>query len=98
MEEVLHWDLQTLPPVSYTHLDVYKRQGLHFVKSSYISEVKSNTQYLRKMQLYLEYWEKMEDSDLINQFQKHPTLSDLLLYACLLYTSQIIFTVHIIKI
>ena len=32
-----------------------KNDGLHFVKSSYISEVKSNTQYLRKMQLYLEY-------------------------------------------
>lgn len=54
---------------------------MHFVKSSYISEVKSNTQYLRKMQLYLEYWEKMEDGDLINPFKKHPTLSDLLLYA-----------------
>lgn len=33
------------------------------------------------MQLYLEYWEKMEDGDLINPFKKHPTLSDLLLYA-----------------
>lgn len=41
-----------------------KNDGLHFVKSSYISEVKSNTQYLRKMQLYLEYWEKKEDGDL----------------------------------
>ena len=58
-----------------------KNDGLHFVKSSYISEVKLNTQYLRKMQLYLEYWEKMEDGDLINPFKKHPTLSDLLLYA-----------------
>ena len=26
-----------------------KNDGLHFVKSSYISEVKSNTQYLRKI-------------------------------------------------
>lgn len=58
-----------------------KNDGLHFVKSSYISEVKSNTQYLRKMQLYLEYWETMEDRDLINPFKKHPTLFDLLLYA-----------------
>ena len=58
-----------------------KNDGLHFIKSSYISEVKSNTQYLRKMQFYLEYWGKKEDGDLINPFKKHPTLSDLLLYA-----------------
>lgn len=58
-----------------------KNDGLHFVKSSYISKVKSNTQYLRKMQLYLEYWAKMEDSDLVNPFKEHPALFDLLLYA-----------------
>lgn len=58
-----------------------KNDGLHFIKSKYISEIKSNTQYLRKMQLYLEYWEIMENSDLINPFKKHPTLFDLLLYA-----------------
>lgn len=58
-----------------------KNDGLHFIKSSYISEVKSNTKYLRKMQLYLKYWKKMKDEDLINPFKKHPTISDLLLYA-----------------
>ena len=58
-----------------------KNDGLHFVKSRYISEIKSNTQYLRKMQLYLEYWRKTEDGHLINPFRKHPTLSDLLQYA-----------------
>ena len=25
--------LQSMDPVSYTHLDVYKRQGLHYVKA-----------------------------------------------------------------
>lgn len=58
-----------------------KNDGLHFIKSSSISEVKSNTQYLRKMQLYLEYWKKTENLPLINPFKKHPTLPDLLLYA-----------------
>ena len=58
-----------------------KNDGLHFVKSDYISEVKSNTQYLRKIQLYLEYWKKSENEHLINPFKEHPTLSDLLLYA-----------------
>ena len=42
-----------------------KNDGLHFVKSSYISEVKSNTQYLRKMQLYLEYWEKIDRKSVV---------------------------------
>lgn len=58
-----------------------KNDGLHFIKSDYISEVKSNTQYLRKIQLYLEYWKKSENEHLINPFKEHPTLSDLLLYA-----------------
>ena len=26
-------DIINLPPVSYTHLDVYKRQGLHYAHS-----------------------------------------------------------------
>ena len=58
-----------------------KNDGLHFIKSSYISEVKSNTQYLRKMQLYLEYWREREDISLINPFKKHPALSELMEYA-----------------
>lgn len=58
-----------------------KNDGLHFIKSSYISEVKSNTQYLRKMQLYLEYWREREDIPLINPFKKHPALSELMEYA-----------------
>ncbi|MBU5479884.1 hypothetical protein [Blautia sp. MSJ-19] len=57
-----------------------KNDGLHFIKSSYISEVKSNTQYLRKMQLYLEYWKEREDVPL-NPFKNHPTLLELLEYA-----------------
>ena len=55
-----------------------KNDGLHFIKSSYINEVKSNTQYLRKMQLYLEYWREHEGIPLINPFKKHPALSELL--------------------
>ena len=39
-----------------------KNDGLHFIKSSNISEIKSNTQYLRKMQLYLAYWREQEDA------------------------------------
>ena len=58
-----------------------KNDGLHFIKSSYISEVKSNTQYLRKMQLYLEYWREREDVLLNNPFKNHPTLLELLEYA-----------------
>ena len=58
-----------------------KNDGLHFIKSSYISEVKSNTQYLRKMQLYLEYWREREDVLLNNLFKNHPTLLELLEYA-----------------
>ena len=58
-----------------------KNDGLHFIKSSYISEVKSNTQYLRKMQLYLEYWREREDVPLNNPFKNHPTLLELLEYA-----------------
>lgn len=58
-----------------------KNDGLHFIKSSYISEVKSNTQYLRKMQLYLDYWRKQKDAPLTNPFKKHPALSELLAYA-----------------
>ena len=58
-----------------------KNDGLHFIKSSYISEVKSNTQYLRKMQLYLEYWREQENVSLTNPFKKHPMLSELLAYA-----------------
>ncbi len=37
-----------------------KNDGLHFIKSSHISEIKSNTQYLRKMQLYLAYWREQD--------------------------------------
>lgn len=58
-----------------------KNDGLNFIKSSYISEVKSNTQYLRKMQLYLEYWREREDVLLNNPFKNHPTLLELLEYA-----------------
>lgn len=58
-----------------------KNDGLHFIKSSYINEVKSNTQYLRKMQLYLEYWKEREDVPLNNPFKNHPTLLELLEYA-----------------
>ena len=58
-----------------------KNDGLHFIKSSYISEVKSNTQYLRKMQLYLEYWREREDVLLNNPFKNHPILLELLEYA-----------------
>ena len=58
-----------------------KNDGLHFIKSSYISEVKSNTQYLRKMQLYLDYWRKQKDAPLTNPFKKHPALFELLEYA-----------------
>ena len=58
-----------------------KNDGLHFIKSSYISEVKSNTQYLRKMQLYLEYWREREEVLLNNPFKNHPTLLELLEYA-----------------
>ena len=58
-----------------------KNDGLHFIKSSYINEVKSNTQYLRKMQLYLAYWREQEDAPLTNPFKKHPALSGLLAYA-----------------
>ena len=58
-----------------------KNDWLHFIKSSYISEVKSNTQYLRKMQLYLEYWREREDVLLNNPFKNHPTLLELLEYA-----------------
>ena len=58
-----------------------KNYGLHFIKRSYLSEIKSNTQYLRKMKLYLEYWNKNENMYLVNPFKKHPTLSDLLAYA-----------------
>lgn len=58
-----------------------KNDGLHFIKSSHISEVKSNTQYLRKMQLYLEYWGEREGVSLTNPFKKHPALSELLEYA-----------------
>ena len=43
-----------------------KNDGLHFIKSSNISEIKSNTQYLRKMQLYLAYWREQEDAPLSN--------------------------------
>ena len=52
-----------------------KNDGLHFIKSSHISEIKSNTQYLRKMQLYLAYWREQEDAPLTNPFKKHPALS-----------------------
>ena len=55
-----------------------KNDGLHFIKSSYINEVKSNTQYLRKMQLYLEYCREHVGIPLINPFKKHPALSELL--------------------
>lgn len=48
-----------------------KNDGLHFIKSSHISEIKSNTQYLRKMQLYLAYWREQEDAPLTNPFKKH---------------------------
>ena len=58
-----------------------KNDGLHFIKSSHISEIKSNTQYLRKMQLYLAYWREQEDAPLTNPFKKHPALSGLLAYA-----------------
>ena len=58
-----------------------KNDGLHFIKSSYISEVKSNTQYLRKMQSYLEYWREQENAPLTNPFKKHPALPELLEYA-----------------
>ena len=58
-----------------------KNDGLHFIKSSYISKIKSNTQYLRKMQLYLEYWREQEDTPLINPFKNQPTLPELLAYA-----------------
>lgn len=33
------------------------------------------------MQLYLEYWNKIEGEHLVNPFKEHPTLSHLLLYA-----------------
>ena len=40
-----------------------KNDGLHFIKSSHISEIKSNTQYLRKMQLYLAvHWNPQADT------------------------------------
>ena len=58
-----------------------KNDGLHFIKSSNISEIKSNTQYLRKMQLYLAYWREQEDAPLTNPFKKHPALFELLEYA-----------------
>ena len=58
-----------------------KNDGLHFIKSSYIREVKSNTQYLRKMQSYLEYWREQENTSLTNPFKKHPALFELLEYA-----------------
>ena len=51
-----------------------KNDGLHFIKSSHISEIKSNTQYLRKMQLYLAYWREQEDAPLTNPFKKHGSL------------------------
>ena len=58
-----------------------KNDGLHFIKSSYISKVESNTQYLRKMQSYLEYWREQENAPLTNPFKTHPVLSELLAYA-----------------
>lgn len=61
--------------------DQGKNDGLHYVKCSYISKVKSDTKYLRKMQLYLEYWEKKENTHLSNPFPAHPSMSEMLLYA-----------------
>lgn len=61
--------------------DQGKNDGLHYIKSSYINKVKSDTKYLRKIQLYLEYWEKRENVHLFNPFKVHPAISEVLLYA-----------------
>ena len=76
-------------PVSYTHLDVYKRQGYSFTKYSGIGKATFNglTNYMRLFKDRL-FWISLKNTMIMFILAFVLLLSLSFLIACLLYTSE----------
>ena len=66
-------------PVSYTHLDVYKRQNLDWV---------TKVTNVREPAMWDKYNYQVYRVETINQSQDEDTIIDFMRYTCLLYTSR----------